>query len=120
MNYSPTLTDRSKSMGPSPRNAKIKNTINTFKVLHEEEKSNISRAGSQAQSSKEVTRFMKINLISAESHKKLPGQKRNSNTMFSRSFRSSNVSIEAQKSGRPGDRNNLLVESNGVGRFSLF
>lgn len=116
MNYSPTLTDRSKSIGPSPRNAKIKNTINTFKILHEEEKSNISRGGSQAQSSKDVTRFMKINLISAESPTKIPVPKRNSNTTFNRSFRGSNVSIEAQRSGRPGNRNNLIVEPNGVGK----
>lgn len=82
-------------------------------MLHQEERSNISQSGfSQAQSSKNVTNVMKINLISADSPGKAP-YKRNSNKNFSMSFRNSNASLEQQRSGNiTMNRNELNVEPN--------
>lgn len=113
INYSPSVkTSKEQIPCGSPKNKHIKKTLNAFKVLHQEEVSNLSQKMSQHQSSKDVTSVMRINLISAESPSK-PQNRRNSNSLYSRSFRNSHVSVEAPKSSFNNQGQNfLLVDSN--------
>jgi hypothetical protein len=90
INYSPSQhTDRSHSLVNVLKPSNIKNTLNTFKRLHEREASNMSHH----QTSKNVV----INLIGAGPS--TPQNKKNTGVFFNMGTRHSNNSIEPQRSG---------------------
>jgi hypothetical protein len=106
MNYSPSNgTDRNNSL-VSPRiapNDKIRSTMHGFKMLHQEEKSNLSKRFSRVQSTDNVVDALKINFIAAESPRKTDRNEADK-------FGNSNFSMEVHKSGRSDKKNNLAVD----------
>ena len=112
MNYSPSVrTDGQSSI--SPRNNNIKKTLNGFKMIHQEEISNMSQKFDRYKSTKNVTNAIKINLIGAESSKEnslKSGNNTHKNENILKSINNSNFSLEVRKTDRIANSPNLLAD----------